>query len=76
MGQSEDCDTAVMNLLFDHGADPNWRHDSGHIWLHKAAYSGWRVSPEVKVAWISTLIECGADINAATDAGQTLLHTS
>ena len=55
---------SIVELLLEHGADPNARQRGGFTPLHAAAQNGDRESVEV-------LVERGADTTAATDDGKT-----
>jgi hypothetical protein len=64
------CKTDVVELLLDHGADPNIRRKDGKSFLHDAAWQ--RKSPPI----IELLVKHGADVNARDSEGQTPLDVA
>ena len=74
-------DVALMRLLLEHGADPTVPTDDGTTPLMAAAGLGhagdryekfWSSSAAFEA--VSVLVELGADVNAANEAGFTALH--
>lgn len=61
-------DPAVLNLLLEHGADPNAKGPHGNQPIHVAAASSQRLDN------LKRLLDAGADINAKNEAGDTPLH--
>jgi ankyrin repeat protein len=83
---AKNADTAVMRVLLDHGADASIT-TRGRVTPLMALVGGLgrkygadlHVSPEEEknaMAAIALLLDRGADVNAANDAGQTSLHAA
>lgn len=60
---------AFVDLLIDHGADPNARDEDGGTPLHRAASAGRR---EI----VQALLDRGADVNSVTTGKCTPLHSA
>lgn len=65
-------DVRVLEVLLDHGADPNSPEEGGATPLHAAAQVG--AFPSRSLAVTELLIARGADVNARDDLGRTPLH--
>ncbi|KAK3487461.1 ankyrin repeat-containing domain protein [Neurospora hispaniola] len=63
----EDAKVETVKILCSHGANPNLPDETGHMPLHQAVHS-------VHLAAARQLLDCGADINAATKSGRTPLY--
>jgi ankyrin repeat protein len=59
----------TMQLLLDHGADPNVRDDDGRTPLHDS--SGWDGTRNGTVEGSCLLLDCGANIDAENNEGET-----
>jgi ankyrin len=77
---SQSSDLAVMQLLLDHGADPNIATNIGVTPLQVAAGIGWvegitsEWSKEANVEAVKLLLKLGNDPNAQSQTGRTALH--
>lgn len=65
-------DPDIVELLLNHGADPNGKVDEGDTPLHSAIPVNSYQPPDTRV--IQLLLENGADVNAKNDSGNTPLH--
>ncbi|KAK3399886.1 ankyrin repeat-containing domain protein [Sordaria brevicollis] len=63
----EDEKAEIVKVLCSHGANPNLPDETGHMPLHQAVHN-------VHLAAARQLLDCGADINAATKSGRTPLY--
>lgn len=72
-------DLALMRMLLNYGADPNFPTEGGTTPLMAAAGLGWAMgisqerSPEETVAAMKLLVDLGADVNATNPEGRTAL---
>ena len=72
-------DTAAMQLLLEHGADPNLATQAGTTPLMAAAGVNWvvaqtyTVSPEAQLEAVQLCLSLGADINAVNSMGLSAL---
>lgn len=64
---SEDEKAEIVKTLCSHGADPNLPDETGHMPLHQAVHNA-------HLAAARQLLDCGADINAATKSRRTPLY--
>ncbi|KAK3339026.1 ankyrin repeat-containing domain protein [Neurospora tetraspora] len=64
---SEDDKVETVKILCSHGANPNLPDETGHMPLHQAVHN-------IHLAAARQLLDCGADINAATKSGRTPLY--
>ena len=67
----------VVRLLIEHGAEIEWRDELGRTALIHAADFTWRKDEpwlESATAILKTLVDCGADVNAASGEGVTPLR--
>jgi ankyrin repeat protein len=71
-------DVAIMRDLLQHGADPKLRLRNGTTALHIIVARGGRnaATEATAIDAATLLLDGGADIHAATDAGQTALHAA
>ena len=87
MRAAKSADLPVMKLLLEHGADPLMAEKNHTTAMMLAAGQGWRDgnaaiptrdrgTPEDALVAIQLLIARGADVNAASDAGDTAMHAA
>ena len=72
-------DLAAMQLLVDHGADPNRKTASGDTALMASAGIGWAAywtanAPYPRTDAVKLCLQYGADLNAVDSKGYTALH--
>jgi ankyrin repeat protein len=76
---AQSSDTAAMQLLIQHGADPKIATTAGDTPLHAAAGIGWAANwsvnaPVPLVDAVKYCVELGLDVNTADLRGYTALH--
>lgn len=72
--KSATLEDSLIKLLLDYGAEPDHKDSKDRTALHPTVFDPNSQDFEIREAWISLLVECGADVNAACRTAAQSMH--